>query len=273
MSRTGTPYDEQFFAAIDPESRASAQTVLPLVLDLVEPASAIDVGCGSGAWSRTLLDLGVDDVVGVDGPYVPPEHRVDAFVENDLRRPLRIDRRFDLALCLEVGEHLPHERAAGLVDDLVRLAPVVLFSAAVPGQGGTDHVNERWPEHWVSLFEAQGWRCWDALRPWIRSEPSVAWWYRQNLFLAAAPGRDHQFRRFPRLSGTRLVHPVDYLGPLPGAGHPPSPAGAAAEPLPASSGAATPALEPAAPTLRDAARVARTALRHRWRAVVDRTTT
>lgn len=253
-----TPYDERFFAAIDPESRASAEAVLPIVLDLTQPTSAIDVGCGSGAWARSLLRLGVADVVGVDGTYVPPDHRVPAFVEHDLRRPLHLGRRFDLAVCLEVGEHLPDDRAGGLVEDLVRLAPVVLFSAAVPGQGGTDHVNEQWPEHWVALFETRGWRCWDALRPWVRSDPAVAWWYRQNLFLAAEPGRDDQFCRFPRVSGTRLAHPVDYLGPLPGTDDPAAPTGG-------------PPPEPAAPTLRDAVRLARTALGHRWRIARDRT--
>ena len=125
--------------------------------------------------------------------------------------PLGIDRRFSLAICLEVGEHLPPERAPGFVTDLTRLAPVVLFSAAVPGQGGTNHVNEQWSEYWVALFEAQGWTCRDAVRPWVRTNEDVAWWYRQNLYLAVAPTADAAYSSFPRLAAERIPNPVDYV--------------------------------------------------------------
>ena len=135
-------------------------------------------------------------------PTCPPTNRRQAteFIERDLEQPLAVDRRFNLAICLEVGEHLPPERAPGFVADLTSLAPVVLFSAAVPGQGGTHHVNEQWSEYWVALFEAEGWVCRDAVRPWIRSNEDVAWWYRQNLYLAISPTVDAAYSSFPRLA-------------------------------------------------------------------------
>ena len=144
---------------------------------------------------------------------MPAEHRghVTEFIERDLAEPLDLERSFALALCLEVAEHLPPERAPGLVADLTALAPVVLFSAAVPGQGGTGHVNEQWSEYWVALFDAEGWSCRDAIRPWVRANADVAWWYRQNLFLAVGPSVEPAYTSFPRLAAVRPEHPVDYL--------------------------------------------------------------
>jgi SAM-dependent methyltransferase len=213
MDPDPTPYDEAFFAAIHAESHASARAVIPRVLGLTGARSVVDVGCGTGAWSRACRELGVPQVVGVDGAYVPAEHRghVTEFIERDLAEPLDLGRSFALALCLEVAEHLPPERAPGLVADLTALAPVVLFSAAVPGQGGTGHVNEQWSEYWVALFDAQGWSCRDAIRPWVRANADVAWWYRQNLFLAVGPSVEPAYTSFPRLAAVRPEHPVDYI--------------------------------------------------------------
>jgi SAM-dependent methyltransferase len=207
-----TPYDTDFYASIHPGAIASAIAIAPRVTGLVRPTSVVDVGSGSGAWLLAFAELGIHDVVGVDGPHVPSAFRAHGeFIEHDLATPLRLGRRFDLAACLEVAEHLPPERATGLVDDLTRLAPVVLFSAAIPGQGGVHHVNEQWAEHWISLFETHGWQCWDAVRPWIRTDPTIEWWYRQNVFLAAKPGNDRNFLGLPRLTGHRPSLPVDYV--------------------------------------------------------------
>ena len=213
MDPDPTPYDEAFFAAIHAESHASARAVIPRVLGLTGARSVVDVGCGTGAWSRACRELGVPQVVGVDGAYLPAEHRghVTEFIERDLAEALDLARSFALALCLEVAEHLPPERAPGLVADLTALAPVVLFSAAVPGQGGTGHVNEQWSEYWVALFDAQGWSCRDAIRPWVRANADVAWWYRQNLFLAVGPSVEPAYTSFPRLAAVRPEHPIDYI--------------------------------------------------------------
>ncbi|MDW8444469.1 MAG: hypothetical protein RML45_09315 [Acetobacteraceae bacterium] len=102
--------------------------------------------------------------------------------------PIDLDRRFDLALSLEVAEHLPPERAAGFVADLVRLAPAVLFSAAIPLQGGTNHVNERWQAFWAGLFASHGYRAFDVIRPRVWDDPRVEPWYRQNTVLFLADG-------------------------------------------------------------------------------------
>ena len=198
---------------IDPSSDASARAVMARVIGLTGARSVVDVGSGTGAWSLACRDLGVPEVVGVDGAYVATEHRVHptSFIERDLAEPLDLGRSFGLVICVDVAEALSADRAPGLVADVTGLAPVVLFAAAVPGQTGAEHVNEQWSEYWVALFDAEGWTCRDAIRPWVRTNQDVAWRFRQSLFLAVAPSVEQAYTSFPRLAAVRPEHPVEYL--------------------------------------------------------------
>jgi hypothetical protein len=167
-------------------SDSSAQIVLPHVFSLWRPRSAIDVGCLFGAWAAECRRLGVQDVLGVDGDYVDRSAlRIPngLFVQHDLTQPLRLTRRFDLAISLEVAHYLPEQRAAGFVADLCTMAPVVLFSAAIPYQGGTGHVNEQWPAYWAERFAEYGYAPVDCIRDEVWDDPNVASWYAQNALL------------------------------------------------------------------------------------------
>jgi hypothetical protein len=161
---------------------------VPLVMSLLQPRSVCDVGCSQGAWLAVFKEHGVERVVGIDGDYVERdelkigEHE---FVAADLERGVPQVGRFDLAVSLEVAEHLAPEAAAPLVDGLVGLAPAVLFSAAIPGQGGRGHLNEQWPDYWGDLFAAHGYLPVDAVRDRVWLNPSVNVWYRQNTLLFA----------------------------------------------------------------------------------------
>lgn len=160
-----------------------------MLVDLFKPRSVVDVGCGSGQWCRAFIDAGVSDVLGIDGDYVPRDSLVipaGNFTPHDLTLPLSVQRRFDLALSLEVGEHLPESSAARFVLDLTALADVVVFSAAIPGQGGTNHVNEQWPDYWASHFADCKYACIDVLRPMIWHDAAIEWWYRQNMLIFAS---------------------------------------------------------------------------------------
>lgn len=209
-------YNAAFFDRELQYSMTSATEVVPHLLDLVPGRSVVDLGCGAGAWLRVFQTHGVDDIQGVDGPWIKPQKLcIDPsyFATLDLRQPVDLGREFDLALCLEVGEHLPLTSAEQLVASLTRLAPVVLFSAAIPGQGGTDHINEQWQSWWAAHFADRGYVAIDALRPRIWTNPSVNHWYCQNLLLYVDESR---LSAYPRLASQRaltrdamldLVHP------------------------------------------------------------------
>jgi SAM-dependent methyltransferase len=160
-------------------------------MQLLQPTSVADVGCGTGAWLSVFHEAGVEDILGIDGDYIDRsllQVPLDRFVPRDLRLPLDIDRTFDLVVSLEVAEHLPADCADRFVDSLVGLGPAILFSAAIPNQGGHNHINERWQSYWVTLFEERGYACVDLIRPRIWDDERVNWWYRQNTFLFVDPG-------------------------------------------------------------------------------------
>jgi SAM-dependent methyltransferase len=209
-------YDDAFYTELDHEVRASAEVVVPIVVDRLHPASVLDVGCGRGSWLRVFADAGVPDIFGVDGPHISPsdlEIPADRFLAHDLDARLDLGRRFDLAVCLEVGEHLDERVAPTLVASLVAHAPVVLFSAAIPAQGGAGHVNERWPSYWAEHFRTHGYNAIDLVRPLVWSDDRVAFWYAQNTVLYADGSRPNPVDVAPVASPMDLVHPRLYLRP------------------------------------------------------------
>jgi SAM-dependent methyltransferase len=215
-----TPYTTEYYAAHRDGARRSAHAIIPLVLRLVSARSIIDVGCGQGTWLSVFRELGVSEVRGVDGEYVDRgrlEIPADRFEAHDLTRPFRTGSAYDLAVSLEVAEHLPAEAADVFVQSLTLLAPVVLFSAAVPYQGGEHHVNEQWPEYWAARFASRGYVPVDCLRRRVWDNPDVEWWYAQNTFLYVERGRlesDTALRREHESAGPgapALVHPRRYL--------------------------------------------------------------
>jgi len=179
-------YSGTFFDQIQSESLSSARVVVPHVSELIRPTKVVDVGCATGAWLSVFGECGVKTMAGLDGPYVDPSKLLippDCFRAVDLMKPFHLSERFDLAMSLEVAEHLPDASAKSFVNSLCRLAPIILFSAAIPGQMGTYHINEQWPEYWRLLFSAEGFRMFDPFRSRLWHDQRVALWYRQNMFL------------------------------------------------------------------------------------------
>ncbi len=171
-------YDTAFFAGRRDTVMPSASVIAALLDGMLHPTSVLDVGCGQGEF---LEALGVSDSVGVD--VFPNEDTLYAsFVQHDLTEPLDLERKFDVVLCLEVGEHLHEEAAGTLVDTIARHGDSVVFSAAVPGQTGYGHVNCQPHEYWHDKFGKRGFECVDDLRPVLRRNPSVKPWYSNNIF-------------------------------------------------------------------------------------------
>jgi hypothetical protein len=179
-------YSSAFFDEMTPESLSSAKIIVPLVMNLIRPKSVADVGCATGAWLSVFQEHGVKSIVGLDGTYIDTKDLLippDSYQSTDLARPFSLAKPYDLAISLEVAEHLPSSSAKGLVHSLCQLAPVVLFSAAIPGQGGEHHVNERWPNYWKRLFASENFCMLDPFRPVLWLNEKVASHYRQNIFL------------------------------------------------------------------------------------------
>jgi len=213
-------YTKNFYEQLRSGAIRSAELIAPLVLQLAPIRSVVDVGCGDGSWLAVFQKLGVDEIFGIDGEYVDLEFlqiSKDSFHATDLSRPFHLRRTFDVAISLEVAEHLPPESAVVFVDCLTRLAPLVLFSAAIPFQGGVHHINEQWPDYWAELFRRHGYVPVDFIRGKIWQNDNADWWYSQNTLLYvearflegnAALKTASEKTNLNQLS---LVHPKQYL--------------------------------------------------------------
>ena len=197
-------YGSSFYSGQMAGSLKSAQETLRLFFEMYRPNSVVDFGCGLGTWLRAAQELGVRKIHGFDGRHVNAnmlQISEDDFTPCDLGRERpEIGMRFDLALSLEVAEHLPRARAEVFIEALTTASDVVVFSAAVPGQGGRFHVNEQFPSYWIPIFARHGYACFDALRPLIWSDHRVELWYRQNILV---------FSKAQQFPGAR-ANPTDY---------------------------------------------------------------
>lgn len=220
-----TLYDHAFYENRDKSTRASADRISSIVCNLVKINSVCDVGCGVGTWLAAFASRGAKEICGLDGDWVDQAKLVipaTDFLRADLSNPPSLSRTFDLAMSLEVAEHIPETKAEQFVNFLTSLAPVVMFSAAIPGQGGIGHINERWLNYWIKLFNDCGFVLLDCIRPKIWDSPDILLWYRQNTVLFARPesakvirltGADQQATAglpmliSPPLSMCDLVHP------------------------------------------------------------------
>jgi SAM-dependent methyltransferase len=203
-------YTQRFYKVHQDGSEGSADIIVPALLSVFPARSVVDIGCGIGTWLRAFERNGVTDYLGYDGDYVPADMlRIprERFRAADLRRISELGRRFDIACSLEVAEHLPESSAEHFVDLLVNAAPVVLFSAAIPNQGGDGHVNERWQSYWSELFSNHGYAAIDCIRPAIFGNPQVAWWYRQNILVYC--DSEHLPRNAAPLSDPLYLNRID----------------------------------------------------------------
>ncbi len=213
------PYTDKFYEE-RVDSLKSARHIVPLVLELISPKSVVDVGCGTGEFLSIFKEYGIEDIFGIDGKWVNikklriPEN---SFLAADLEKPLKLDRKFDLVVSLEVAEHLSEKSAKAFVDTLTNLGPVVLFSAAIPLQGGTHHVNEQWPTYWAQLYADKGYIPVDCIRHRIWTNKEVCVWYRQNILLFVERvylnNNKELLKQFEQTRdlALSLVHPEIYL--------------------------------------------------------------
>lgn len=171
-------YSENYYSRIAPGAIESAKIVMGLLGDF---GSIVDIGCGAGEWNNGHPNYyGVDYKVNKRSLLIPQER----YFDYDLRSndPFPLQRKFDLCICLEVLEHVPEEYADKCVALLCSLSDTVLFSAAIPGQGGTGHVNEQWQSWWAEKFAKNGFAA-HIEQPNIRNNDLIECWYRQNIVL------------------------------------------------------------------------------------------
>jgi len=204
-------YDFDWHEMHGERTEQSARRVLGWLHEATPYASVLDVGCGDGRWLARAQAAGAAEILGLDGPWTDREAlRIPraAFREADLSAAVDLGRRFDLAISLEVAEHVPPESSEIFVQNLVRHADCVLFGGAIPYQGGYRHINERWQSYWAGLFAGHGYRVLDPFRALLWEDEDIHFWYRQNMLLYIREERADLIAGVEAWMASRGTHPL-----------------------------------------------------------------
>lgn len=186
----------------------AASFIVPELIKLFSPKSVVDIGCGLGTWLKIFENHNVFDLIGYDGSHLDfnkIEVSKKIILIKDLEKEILSDRQFDLALSLEVAEHISPQNATTFIKSICNLSQTVIFSAAIPNQGGQNHLNEQWPSYWQNQFALQGFTMHDKLRELFWETPNIDYWYKQNIFLVTGPKSPFFIKENKPLK--RLVHP------------------------------------------------------------------
>jgi SAM-dependent methyltransferase len=176
-------YKDNFYKSRDLNTKESASQILQLLFNYFKPKSMVDFGCGVGTWIKTGQELGVQEILGLEGNWLDKKHLVipeNSFQHKDLTASFNLDKEYDLAISLEVAEHIDEKHSTNFINNLTSASKIILFSAAIPGQRGAGHVNEQWPEYWIEKFKSKGYIALDLIRPYIWDNKDIRSWYKQN---------------------------------------------------------------------------------------------
>ena len=174
-------YNSEFFDSLLMTSSSSAPFIAKYIYHSFKPNTVVDIGCGTGEILKVLTSLGGIDCLGVEGPWIDSyKERFSKIQFADLNEFIPLRKKFDVAICLEVAEHLEERFASTLISTLTASSDIILFSAAIPGQSGTEHINLKHPEYWAKHFWDKGFALYLDPRKDFLKNFDIAPWYQQN---------------------------------------------------------------------------------------------
>lgn len=189
-------YDRDFYTLRDQRTRHAAEVIFDILMMYnVKVDSIADLGGGVGTFlsvAKQKYNLDDRNIFLLEREYVKDYIVVEpvSYIPTDLENKITLNRKVDVAMSLEVAEHLTPTRAESYIDDLCGLSDCIIFSAAAYRQGGTNHINEQRLSYWIEKFDTRGYMPVDIFRPRIQYDGKIAFWYRQNVILYLRKGTD-----------------------------------------------------------------------------------
>jgi len=184
-SKEDNAKDLKILTTKEERNRYTAEKILLIVMKHFKVKTAADFGCGTGIFLKFLKDNGAS-VTGLDLDHNDKTILAiteEEFIKADLTKPVHLNKKYDLSISLEVAEHLPESSAETFITSLCEASNVVLFSAAVKGQGGNGHINEQFLSYWQKIFLKKGYYLLDIIRPEIWNDENIPPYYRQNVVI------------------------------------------------------------------------------------------
>ena len=178
-------YKNYFFINEDKLALKAASEIVPYLLENLKLKSVVDIGCGTAAWLSVFKQYGVKNILGLDSHNNLSWLRIspEQFLNQNLEKAIFTEKIYDLAISLEVAEHINPKQSIRFISDLCNLSEIILFSAATPGQGGENHINENSLDYWRVIFKQKGYYPYDVIRDEFASKKNIAPWYRYNTIL------------------------------------------------------------------------------------------
>ncbi len=197
----------------DIHNNHAAKELIPILKNLFNIKDVLDVGCGIGTWLSEFKKQGIKTILGVDGEYVNKDLLYknitpEEFKSFDLNKSFDCNQKYSLVLSLEVAEHIEEKNARTFIHNLSNHGDNILFSAAIPFQGGQNHINEQRPDYWIKIFKSYGYNVYDIIRPLIWDNSKIFWWYKQNTFLFSK--QKLNVDQYESFNERYLLHPEFY---------------------------------------------------------------
>lgn len=152
-------YSKEYYKSINKDESAQAKALGEILIKLYRPNSVVDIGCGTGLYLSQFkcIQYGFDISPDAFDPEVIQVERglVDI---RDLTQPMNVNIKSDLAICLEVVEHIGSENADILIENISKWSDTIVMTAAPPGQAGLNHVNCQPMSYWEEKMAKYGFK-------------------------------------------------------------------------------------------------------------------
>lgn len=177
-------YDDYFFKEANELKLLSARKVAEIINAHFTFKSVFDIGCGAGIYIEELKKMG-KNVCGCDLSVagIKSSSKDLRIFCTDITKPIILNRKYDLVICFEVGEHINKKYSRQLVKNCVNSGDTVLFTAAPVGQGGVGHINEQPYDFWIALFMEMNFNYNAALSEEVKRQmkkENVVYWIANN---------------------------------------------------------------------------------------------